>query len=166
MSSLRSKMIVLLTGITLITALVLTINSVQTFKKDKIAYIFENNSLIIQTAADKFRKEIGLATEVVRAHLAQYNQTGNINILPTPQLPEEYLVAGLELYQFDVSLGRYSRLQGLFKANLEYTPIPQQGSDVSAFFNPSEKQAVLFRRNKIILKDTIITDAKQFVLLF
>lgn len=166
MSSLRSKMIVLLTGITLVTALVLTINSVSTFKKDKIAYIFENNSLIIQTSAEKFRREIALSTEIIRTHLANYTQTGTINLLGLPHLPDEYLVDGLELFQFDVATGRYNRTQSLTKAKLTNPLIPQEGNEVSIFFASNEKQKVIFKNNYLILKETVNSAAGQYVVFY
>lgn len=166
MSSLRSKMIVLLTGITLVTALILTINSVSTFKKDKIAYIFENNSLIIQTAAEKFRKEIELSTEIVRTHLAHYTQNGTINLLGATHLPDEYLVDGLELFQFDLATGRYSRTQSLIKAKLTNPLIPQEGNEVSLFFAPNEKQKVVFKDSYLILKESVTAPTGQFVIFY
>jgi phosphoserine phosphatase RsbU/P len=165
-SSLRSKMIVLLTGITLVTALILTINSVNTFKKDKIAYIFENNNLIISSASEKFRKEIELSSDIVKAHIASYSQKGTINIFPSPNLPDDYLVDGLEIFHFDNQVKKFTLVQGLKKKSVTERVIVNEGSRYSQFFNVEEKQKVLFVNGLMVIKESFGTNDNLFAVFY
>ncbi len=165
-SSLRSKMIVLLTGITLVTALILTINSVNTFKKDKIAYIFENNNLIITSASEKFRKEIESTSEIVKAHIASYSQKGTINIFPSPYLPEDYLVNGLEIYHFDNTAKKFILIQSLKKQIITENLIVNEGSQYSVFFNVEEKQKIMFANSQMIIKESFGNSENLFAVFY
>lgn len=165
-SSLRSKMIVLLTGITLVTALILTINSVNTFKKDKIAYIFENNNLIINSASEKFRKEIEATSDIVKTHISSYSQRGTINIFPSPHLPEDYLVNGLEIYHFDNVAKKFILVQSLKKQVITEQLIVNEGPQYSVFFNVEEKQKVLFTKSQMIIKESFGTNENLFAVFY
>lgn len=165
-SSLRSKMIVLLIGITLVTALILTINSVNTFKKDKIAYIFENNNLIINSASEKFRKEIESTSEVVKAHIASYSQKGTINLFPSPFLPDDYLVNGLEIYHFDNNSKKFTLVQSVKKQNITQNVIFNEGPQSSAFFNVEEKQKVLLLNSQMIIKESFGSNENLYAVFY
>lgn len=159
-------MIVLLTGITLVTALILTINSVNTFKKDKIAYIFENNNLIINSASEKFRKEIESTSEIVKTHIASYSQKGTINIFPSPFLPEEYLVNGLEIYHFDNIAKKFILIQSIKKQNITENLIVNEGAQYSVFFNVEEKQKVLFVNSQMVIKESFGNSDNLFAVFY
>ena len=159
-------MIVLLTGITLVTALILTINSVNTFKKDKIAYIFENNNLIITSASEKFRKEIESTSEIVKAHIASYSQKGTINIFPSPYLPEDYLVNGLEIYHFDNTAKKFILIQSLKKQIITENLIVNEGSQYSVFFNVEEKQKIMFANSQMIIKESFGNSENLFAVFY
>ena len=165
-SSLRSKMIVLLTGITLVTALILTINSVNTFKKDKIAYIFENNNLIINSASEKFRKEIELSSDIVKTHIASYAQKGTINIFPSPNLPEDYLVDGLEIYHFDNGVKKFTLVQSIKKQNVNEKIVVNEGAQYAQFFNVEEKQKVMFVNSRMVIKESFGTNDNLFAIYY
>lgn len=159
-------MIVLLTGITLITALILTINSVNTFKKDKIAYIFENNNLIINSATEKFRKEIEATSEIVKTHIASYSQKGTINLFPSPYLPDDYLVNGLEIYHFNNEAKKFILIQSTKKQNVTENVIVNEGAQYSVFFNVEEKQKVLFINSQMVIKESFGTNDNLFAVFY
>lgn len=159
-------MIVLLTGITLVTALILTLNSVTTFKKDKIAYIFENNNLIINSASEKFRKEIELSSDVVKTHIASYSQKGTINIFPSPNLPDDYLVDGLEIYHFDNSVKKFTLVQSIKKQNVAEKIVVTDGARYSQFFNVEEKQKVMFVGPRMVIKESFGTNENLFAIYY
>lgn len=97
-NSLKAKIISLLTITCLTIAFILFFIFINFYKKDKIAYIFENNANKLETAGEQFRREVEFSTEIVKVHLENVKKNKKLSLSSETVLPEEYYLDSIAVY--------------------------------------------------------------------
>ncbi len=97
-NSLKAKIITLLTTTCLTVAFILLYIFISFYKKDKIAYIFENNAVILDTVGEQFRREVEFSSEMIKVHLEHAKNNKKLSLLPTNNLPEDYFLDSIAVY--------------------------------------------------------------------
>ncbi len=98
-NSLKSKIITLLTVTTLTIAFILFYIFISFYKKDKIAYIFENNAATLDAVSEQFRHEVEFSSEIIKVHLENTKKNKRLSLSSVNSLPEDYIIDSMAVYQ-------------------------------------------------------------------
>jgi phosphoserine phosphatase RsbU/P len=98
-NSLKAKIITLLTATTLTIAFLLFYIFINFYKKDKVAYIFENNAAALETVGEQFRREVEFSSEIIKVHLENTKRNKKLALSSENYLPDDYLIDSMAVYQ-------------------------------------------------------------------
>lgn len=98
--SLRRKILLMLFGVSLASGLVFLVTSINTFKKDKLAYIFETNNSIINGISEQFKKEMKQSTGAVKNLIAKLKADGTFGNPAEKSISSDSPVDKVEVYKF------------------------------------------------------------------
>ena len=116
--SLRRKILILLIAVSLFSGLTFLVISINTFKTDKIAYIFETNNGIIVSVSEQIKNDIRVSTNEVKTLLLGMNQNEDGKV--PKKLLKESPIDSLQIYKIgsDDSLTEYSSMAKMGTENL------------------------------------------------
>lgn len=97
--SLRRKILLMLFGVSLASGIVFLYTSISTFKKDKLAYIFETNNSIINSISDQFKKELKLSTSAVKNLVGKLKSDGTFGSPRETSINSDSPVDKIEVYR-------------------------------------------------------------------
>lgn len=109
-NSLKAKIITLLTCISLTIAFILLYLFISFYKKDKIAYIFENNATLLDTVGEQFRHEVEFSSEVIKVHLENTQINKKLALSAEPNLRDNYFLDSIVVYQKNPQLQLIDKL--------------------------------------------------------
>lgn len=101
--SLRRKILVLLLSVSLFSGLTFLVISIVTFKKDKIAYIFETNNSFINTVSDQVKNDIRAATNEVQLLLLKMVSDGSFTGLPDKIIGDSSSIDAIKVYKISTA---------------------------------------------------------------
>ncbi|MEK6628236.1 MAG: SpoIIE family protein phosphatase [Bdellovibrionota bacterium] len=118
--SIRYKILLLLTVVSFVSGSILLYISVDTFKKDKIAYIFENNSNIVSQFSEQISREIQSVNQTLALYMDRFSKTGLLSENTSDEIPNSSLLAGVQIFKLDPKLdvaNDYSQVTAIKKTN-------------------------------------------------
>lgn len=96
-SSIKRKIMLLLSITSLLSSSVFLIYSINVFEKDKIAYIYDTNSIYLETITNQFKNELKLSSEISKKYLSEYQKNKAFSSGDSIFLDEDSFVKGLFL---------------------------------------------------------------------
>ncbi len=99
-SSLKTKIITLLTITSLSIAFILLYIFINFYKKDKMAYIFETNTNLLVAVSEEFKREIDFSSEIVKTHLENIKQFKKLSSSTSPVLKNDYFLNSVTFYSY------------------------------------------------------------------
>jgi len=162
--SLRRKILLMLFGVSLASGLVFLVTSINTFKKDKLAYIFETNNSIINSISDQFKKELKLSTAAVKNLVSKLKADGTFT--GETNINSDSAVDKVEIYKLgaDRNLTLFTSLAKADIDPLNYNLAPIKSRVVSQL---ATKDKGLFILNSVVaIAESSKIDAQNFILVY
>ncbi|MFN3696487.1 MAG: SpoIIE family protein phosphatase [Pseudobdellovibrio sp.] len=96
-SSIRRKIMLLLSLTSFLSSAVFLVYSVKVFERDKIAYIYDSNNVYLETIANQFKNELKLSSEIARNFLYEYQKNKSFRSGGKDNLEEDSFLKGIYL---------------------------------------------------------------------
>ena len=99
--SIRYKILMLLTVVSFISGSILLYTSTQTFKKDKIAYIFESNTNIAGQFSEQLSRELQTVNQALGLYLDRFSKMGTLSEDEFDEIPESSVLSGVQIFNLN-----------------------------------------------------------------
>lgn len=110
LKSLKTKIVVLLLSLTLAACITLLYLFVNFYKKDKMAYLFDTSSSVIETYKSQFDREIEFNYDLLKKHLQQLNTVQRLSLNEDDFLSDTSTIEALFVFKKLDGLSISSRL--------------------------------------------------------
>jgi sigma-B regulation protein RsbU (phosphoserine phosphatase) len=152
----RTKILILLTSISLISGSILLYVSIETFKNDKIAYIFETNLNSTEQLNQQLAFESAFIKQNVNFYLDLYKKNQTLTKEAQDVIPENFLIEGLQIYN---SENQQTKVQeSIYKKNTKPLILNDSFFQFDQTNNPNQK---IFFRDDFIVFVNMITDEQR-----
>lgn len=95
--SIKRKIMFLLSITSFVSSSVFLVYSINVFEKDKVAYIYDTNSVYLETISNQFKNEMRLSSEISKKYLIDYQKNKSFSTGTNIFLDEDSFVKGLFL---------------------------------------------------------------------
>lgn len=150
-NSLKAKIITLLTATSLSIAFILFYLFINFYKKDKVAYIFENSAEMLDTASEQFHREVEFSSEIIKVHLENTKKNKRLSLSSESTLPDDYFIDSMAVYQ---KKPKFKLIDQLYKKNSKEMTESQIESLINAQRNDDEQT--------VYIDDTLVTVVSGF----
>jgi len=116
--SIRYKILLLLIAVSFISGAILLYTSVETFKNDKIAYIFENDANTASQFSEQIAREIQSVNQSVILYLNRFSKTGLLTENTDDKILESSILTGLQIFKQNAE-NNYSLIDTVKKTEVE-----------------------------------------------
>ena len=99
--SIRYKILMLLTVVSFISGIILLYTSMQTFKKDKIAYIFETNTNVASQFSEQLSRELQTVNQALALYAGRFSKTGSLSEDEFDEIPESSILSGVQIFSLN-----------------------------------------------------------------
>lgn len=165
--SLKSKILILLSGISFLTGALLLYIAMSMFKADKIAYIFDSNTYLLQSISEHFRNEVSSTYEVANAYLARYRLVKKLSSEEQKYIGANSVLDGIKIFQPDPT-GQQPRMIDSITKEESAASLPKE--DISFYENVRKsdlkKQELSFKDGYFMLFETLELPEKLNVVLY
>lgn len=96
--SIRYKILMLLTVVSFISGSILLYTSTQTFKKDKVAYIFDSNTNIASQFSEQLSRELQTVNQALAIYLDRFSKMGTLSEDEFDEIPESSILSGVQIF--------------------------------------------------------------------
>jgi sigma-B regulation protein RsbU (phosphoserine phosphatase) len=164
--SLRRKILLMLFGVSLASGLVFLYTSITTFKKDKLAYIFETNNSIINGISDQFKKELKLSTAAVKVLVSKLKSDGTFGTPAETAINAESPVDKVEVFKLSPNK-ELSLFTSLSKAEIDQTVYSINGIKSKVLNQLTQKEKGLFiLDNVVVIAEQSVIENENYVLVY
>lgn len=99
--SIRSKILTLLILVSVSSGLILLNLSVNSFKNDKIAYIFESNTNLASQFTEQLSREVQAVNQSLILYLNHYAKTGRLAEASNDVIPDSSILSGIQIFSLN-----------------------------------------------------------------
>ena len=164
--SLKSKILILLSGISFLTGALLLYIAMSMFKADKIAYIFDSNTYLLQSVSEHFKNEVAGSYEVANSYLARYRLVKRLSSDVQKFINSNSILDAVRVYQTN-SAGQFELIDSISKESISGS-LPKE--DIPFYDNlrksEEKKQQLSFKDNYFMLFETLELPEKYNVVLY
>lgn len=105
--SIRYKILLLLMTVSFISGSFLLYTSTQTFKKDKLAYIFETNTNSASQFSEQLSRELQTVNQALSLYLDRFSKAGSLSDDELDEIPDSSILSAVQIFNLkdkDISL--------------------------------------------------------------
>lgn len=164
--SLKSKILILLSGISFLTGAVLLYIAMTMFKADKIAYIFDSNTYLLQSISEHFKDEVSATYEVANAYLVRYHLVKRLASDEQKFINANSVLDGIKIFHVS-STGQFEILDSITKEAVT-SSLPKEDIAFYEAIRKSEekKQNLSYKDGYFMLFETLELPEKLNVVLY
>lgn len=162
----RRKILLMLFAVGFATGAVFLYTSISTFKKDKLAYIFETNNSIINNISEQFKKELKLSTSATKNLVSKLKTDGSFGNPAETFINADSPVDKLEVYKLTPNR-ELQLFTGLSKVEIDkanYSLDPIKGKVVAQI--TKKEKGLFIRGNIVVIAELSKIEGENFVLVY
>lgn len=162
----RRKILLMLFAVSFASGVVFLYTSISTFKKDKLAYIFETNNSIINGISEQFKKELKLSTSATKNLVGKLKTDGSFGNPAETFINADSPVDKLEVYKL-TETRELQLFTGLSKVDIDKNNYSLDPIKTSVITQISKKEKGLFiRGNVVVIAELSKIEDQNFVLVY
>ncbi len=152
----------LLSVTSFISSAVFLMYSIDIFKKDKVAYIYDTSNMYLETVSNQFKNEIKVATDNAKKIVSNYQKNKSFKVADSQYLDAEDFLSEVQLINVTVVP---KVVDSIFKEGFSQTDILNQKQFVeNLMYLKNEGQSIFFDKKNVYLADLVYDKEEQIVM--
>ncbi len=145
-----------------VSSAVFLLYSIDIFKKDKVAYIYDTSNMYLETVSNQFKNEVKVATDNAKKIVSNYQKNKSFKVADSQFLDEDSFLSEVQL----ISITPAPKIiDSIFKEGTSQTDILSQKQFVdSLMYLKNEGQSIFFIQKNVYLADLVYDKEEQIVM--
>ncbi len=152
----------LLSVTSFVSSAVFLLYSIDIFKKDKVAYIYDTSNMYLETVSNQFKNEVKVATDNAKKIVSNYQKNKSFKVADSQFLDEDSFLSEVQLISITTSP---KIIDSIFKEGSSQTDILNQKQFVeNLMYLKNEGQSIFFDQKNVYLADLVYDKEEQIVM--
>lgn len=161
--SIRRKIMLLLSVTSFVSSAVFLLYSIEIFKKDKVAYIYDTSNMYLETVTNQFKNEVKVATENAKRIVSNYQKNKSFRVADSQFLDAEDYLSEVQLINVTAEP---KLIDSIFKEGSIQSDIVNQKQFVeNLMYLKNEGQSIFFDQKNVYLADLVYDKEEQIVMI-
>lgn len=161
--SIRRKIMLLLSVTSFVSSAVFLLYSIEIFKQDKVAYIYDTSNMYLETVTNQFKNEVKVATENAKRIVSNYQKNKSFRVADSQFLEAENYLSEVQLINVTAEP---KLIDSIFKEGSVQSDIVNQKQFIeNLMYLKNEGQSIFFDKKNVYLADLVYDKEEQIVMI-
>ena len=152
----------LLSVTSFVSSAVFLLYSIDIFKKDKVAYIYDTSNMYLETVSNQFKNEVKVATDNAKKIVSNYQKNKSFKVADSQYLDADDFLSEVQLINVTTAP---KVVDSIFKEGFNQTDILNQKQFVeNLMYLKNEGQSIFFDQRNVYLADLVYDKEEQIVM--